>query len=98
MRALLLWLLFAFSIPVPAESGPAPNPSGKTRTYYIAAEDILWDFAPSGRDLMFNRPIPAPYTNTKFRKTHYVEYTDATFKVRKPQPEWMGILGPVIRA
>lgn len=97
-RALLLGLLFALSITVQAASRPSPNPPGKTRTYYIAAEDILWDFAPSGRDLMFNRPIPAPYSNTKFRKTHYVEYTDATFKVRKPQPEWMGILGPVIRA
>jgi len=27
-----------------------------------------------------------------------MEYTDASFSVRKPQPEWLGILGPVIRA
>ena len=33
-----------------------------------------------------------------FNKTRYIEYTDATFSVKKPQPEWLGILGPIIRA
>ena len=76
-----------------------PVAKGIVRSYYIAAEDVDWDYAPSGRDLMSGRPIPAPWTNkTVWRKTRYVEYTDDTFSVRKPQPEWLGILGPVIRA
>ena len=70
-----------------------------TRHYYIAAEDVTWDYAPSGMDLLGGRPIPAPWgISTKWPKTRFIEYTDATFSVRKPQPEWLGILGPIIRA
>jgi plastocyanin len=70
-----------------------------TRRYYIASEDVTWDYAPSGRDLLFGRPIPITWgQHTKWSKTRYIEYTDATFSVRKPQPEWLGILGPIIRA
>jgi hypothetical protein len=77
----------------------APFCSAATRHYYIAAEDVMWDFAPSGRDLIASRPIPQPWGGqTRWLKTRYIEYTDATFSVRKPQPDWLGILGPVIRA
>lgn len=70
-----------------------------TRHYFIAAENVSWDYAPSGLNLVEGRPIPSPWAaQTKWPKTRYIEYTDATFTVRKPQPEWLGILGPVIRA
>jgi manganese oxidase len=73
--------------------------SATVRHYYIAAEDVTWDYAPSGRDLLLARPIPQPWGGqTRWTKTRYIEYSDATFKVRKPQPEWLGILGPIIRA
>ena len=43
--------------------------------------------------------VPKPWAgNTRQQKVRYVEYTDDTFTARKPQPEWLGILGPVIRA
>jgi len=32
----------------------------QTRTYYIAAEDVEWDYAPSGKNLIKNIPINAP--------------------------------------
>jgi manganese oxidase len=71
----------------------------KTRTYYVAAENVVWDYAPAGKDPYTNEPIPAPYGGqTKYNKVRYIEYTDATFTVRKPQPIWLGILGPVLRA
>ena len=35
---------------------------------------------------------------TAFTKTRFFEYTDTTFTKKKPQPEWLGILGPIIRA
>jgi Multicopper oxidase len=73
--------------------------AAKTRHYYIAAEDVTWDYAPSGRDLIHGVPIPEPWSaQTRWAKTRYIEYADATFSTRKPQPVWLGILGPVIRA
>lgn len=70
----------------------------QTRTYYIAAENVTWDYAPAGKDPYTNKPIPSPYGDqTKYRKVRYIEYTDKTFTVKKTQPDWLGILGPVIR-
>ena len=69
-----------------------------TRHYYIAVEEVTWDYAPSGMDLLHGQGIPQPwFAQTRWKKTRFIEYTDATFSVRKPQPEWLGILGPVIR-
>ncbi len=75
----------------------SPNVEAKARHYYIAAENVIWDYAPSGRDLVHNRSVPAKWRNTKWKKIRYIEYTDETFAVRKPQPEWL-VLGPIIRA
>jgi manganese oxidase len=75
-----------------------------TRHYYVAAEDVEWDFAPSNQNLMHCHdpegcPIPDPWTDSHiFNKTRYIEYTDPTFTERKPTPEWLGVLGPTIRA
>ena len=71
----------------------------KTRHYYVQAEDVTWNFAPSGQDLLHGGPVPDPWTDSHiFEKTRYVEYTDGTFSHRKPQPQWLGVLGPIIRA
>lgn len=67
------------------------------RHYYIQAEDVSWDFAPTGQNLAHGGPIPAPYA-TVWGKVRYIEYTDGSFTTRKPQPAWLGILGPIIRA
>jgi len=70
-----------------------------TRHYFIAAEDVSWDYAPSKRDLIHGSHIPMPWgQQTRWPKTRFIEYTDSSFSVRTPQPEWLGILGPVIRA
>jgi hypothetical protein len=90
-RSFVLRLLFALII--------APASHAATRHYYIAAEDGIWDYAPSGQDLLHGQPIPLPWAaRLRWTKTRYIEYTDATFSVRKPQPQWLGILGPIIRA
>src|SRR6266705_808894 len=70
---------------------------GATREYFIAAEEVVWDFAPSGRNLVHGGPIPKPY-RTKWKKARYVQYTDGTFATQTPQPPWLGVLGPIIRA
>ena len=87
-RAIGLFLLFSASACLAA-----------TRHYSIAAEDVAWNYAPSGRNLLNRNPIPQPWAlKLEWPKTRYIEYTDDSFTDRKPQPEWLGILGPIIRA
>jgi hypothetical protein len=70
-----------------------------TRHYYIAAEDVTWDYAPSGMNLLNALPIRQPWSShLQWPKTRFMEYTDDTFTTKKPQPDWLGILGPIIRA
>ncbi|HEY1111633.1 MAG TPA: multicopper oxidase domain-containing protein [Opitutaceae bacterium] len=77
--------------------GKAPDPA-KTRHYYIAAESVLWDFAPSGREELCGGPLPVPVaSNRRTGKLRYVQYTDATFTARVLPTASLGILGPVLR-
>ncbi|MFQ5927899.1 MAG: multicopper oxidase domain-containing protein, partial [Terriglobia bacterium] len=83
----------------------------KTHTYYIAADEVEWDYAPSGIDQMMGTPF-GPFAKRftergpdrigkVYRKAIYREYTDETFTTLKPRPsEWehLGILGPLLRA
>lgn len=77
--------------------GKEPDPR-RTHRYYIAAEEESWDFAPTGRDEVHDRPLPrAVAGNRKGEKVRYVQYTDASFGTRVfPNPA-LGILGPVLR-
>src|SRR5262245_61521228 len=91
--------------------GSAPANGGRLRTYYIAADEVVWDYAPSGTNLAEGRAFndverpwmePGPHVaGRKAKKALYREYTDATFTTLKPRPpEWehLGFLGPLIRA
>ncbi|XP_023578498.1 ceruloplasmin [Octodon degus] len=82
------------------------------RHYYIAAEEIIWNYAPSGKDIFTNESLIAPESDSRvffeqgptriggsYKKLVYREYTDASFTKRKergPDDEHLGILGPVI--
>ncbi|XP_058406209.1 ceruloplasmin [Diceros bicornis minor] len=84
------------------------------RHYYIAAEEIIWNYAPSGRDTFTKEDLTAPGSDSEvffergatriggsYKKLVYREYTDASFvhrKERGPEEEHLGILGPVIWA
>jgi FtsP/CotA-like multicopper oxidase with cupredoxin domain len=89
----------------------APMASGKTRTYFIAADEVLWDYAPAGRNRISGEPFDdvakiwvergPDRIGPVYKKALYREYTDETFRTLKPPgPAWehLGILGPVIRA
>jgi len=93
-----------------APGGGAGHRPG-TRTYYIAADEVDWDYAPSGRDGITGEPFtgmskrymePGPgRVGRVWHKAIYREYTDSTFTTLKPRPaEWqhLGMLGPLIRA
>jgi manganese oxidase len=90
---------------------PVANEAGKIHTYYIAADEVEWDYAPSGMNKMMGMKFegyPLTYVEQGphrigkvYRKAIYREYTDESFAHLKPRaPEWehTGILGPVIRA
>src|ERR1700733_12103243 len=87
-----------------ASKKPTSSAAGKTRTYYIAADEVKWDYAPRGRDLTGTPSVENESnegTRTIFLKAIYREYTDANFtslKARPPEWEHLGILGPLIRA
>jgi manganese oxidase len=76
------------------------NSPAKVRHYYVAAEDVQWNYAPSGYDLIHagELPVGPRRAGVEWAKTRYIEYTDASFSKKKPQPPWLGILGPIIRA
>jgi hephaestin len=129
----LLALLFLMALVTGCgSSGSTATPTpGVTRTFFIAAEDVDWDYA-NGTDTNQIAGIPfaadpdaptftdnvtfgnissavtadpAAIANLRigkvYKKTLYIEYTDATFTTKKPVPaEWkhLGQLGPVIRA
>ena len=83
----------------------------QTRTYFVAADDVVWDYAPSGSNKISGKPFEGfeifvttatPMTLGRvYKKTVFHEYTDETFTRIKPRAaEWehLGILGPLIRA
>jgi FtsP/CotA-like multicopper oxidase with cupredoxin domain len=111
IRAVLLLPILACLLLVggyAAHRGPSP---GHARTYYVAADEVAWDYAPSGLDQIKDRPFDdtqRPFVEAGphwvghvAMKALYREYTDSTFKTLKPRPpSWqhLGLLGPVLRA
>src|SRR5450755_1184658 len=82
-----------------------PSPSqAQVRTYYIAADEVVWNYAPSGRDLIAQKALPPLMPlqlGWSYHKAIYREYTDASFRHLKPRPPedaYLGIMGPVIHA
>src|SRR2546423_14263253 len=68
------------------------------RIYYLAEEDTNWNYAPLGRDPVYDRSLPAPWgTTTASATARYVQSTDTPFTTRAPQPAWQGLLGPLLR-
>src|SRR5215469_11897255 len=84
--------------------------AGKTRTYYIAADEVNWDYVPLGRDEAMGHPfdeVGKVYTESGphrigrvYRKAIYREYTDASFSTLKARPsdqQYLGLMGPILR-
>lgn len=67
-----------------------------TRNYYLRAEPVQWDYAPTLKTDMTGNVIP--YSNTIIDRVLYFQYSDETYTTRVPQPDHYGDLGPPIRA
>jgi len=95
----------------PSDSDESTSAVGQVRTYFIAADEVVWDYAPDGINNITGQPfdeVASVYVQngpnrigSKYIKAIYREYTDGSFETLKPRPpEWehLGILGPVVRA
>ena len=102
------FLLVAALVAPPVRTQSSP-PRPRTRTYFIAADEVTWDYVPGGRDEITGTPYadtaffgkgPPRAMSTVYKKVLYREYTDSSFATLKPRPpEWahLGFLGPLLR-
>lgn len=94
-----------------AATGAAASSTGRERTYFIAADEVVWNYAPDGINDITGQPFDDEANvfvqagpsriGSAYTKCLYRGYTDATFTTRmerSPQDAYLGILGPVIRA
>lgn len=94
-----------------AEDEAQPTGEGRTRTYYVAADPVSWDYAPDKRDRITGEPFGEDAKvfvergpkriGSRYEKCLYRGYADDTFSAPQQRPageEYLGYLGPVIRA
>jgi len=92
-------------------SGAPFASDGTTRTYYIEADQVVWNYAPVGKNMITGKPfdqVADTYVQrgpgrigSRYIKCLYRGYTDGTFthlQQRPPEDQYLGLLGPVIRA
>lgn len=84
--------------------------SAVTRTYFIRIEEMSWNYAPTGMNMIHNRTLPEDEEASVFlqrgpqrigsvyKKAVYKQYTDALYRTEITKPEWLGFLGPLIMA
>jgi FtsP/CotA-like multicopper oxidase with cupredoxin domain len=94
-----------------AVGGGAFHSDGVTRTYYISADEVVWDYAPDHRNEITGKPFDRAADTyvasgrgrigSRYVKCLYRGYTGATFQKLESRPqdqEYLGFLGPVIQA
>lgn len=81
----------------------------RVRVYFIAADEVLWDYGPSGLNDAMGRPFDelekaymtsdAHRIGRVYKKAVYREYTDAKFQrlVERSSDAYLGIVGPILR-
>ncbi|XP_045694555.1 coagulation factor V [Phyllostomus hastatus] len=75
--------------------------NGNRKYYYIAAEEISWDYSKSAQSETDGEDDDVVPEGTVYKKVVFRKYLDSTFTQRDPRGEYeehLGILGPVIRA
>ncbi|XP_077596011.1 ferroxidase HEPHL1 isoform X2 [Stigmatopora nigra] len=96
-------LLFIFCLAV-------ERTRGRERVYYVGVIEDLWDYAPSGKNLLNNVDVAddehasiflergPQRIGSVYKKAMFRQYTNATYSQQSPRPTWLGFLGPVLRA
>jgi len=93
-----------------AVQGAPYHPTGVVRTYYVEADEVVWNYAPSGRNQITGEPFDETADvfvkrgpgriGSSYLKCLYRGYTDSSFSTRKQVPaseSYLGFMGPVIR-
>ncbi|CAO2636085.1 Ferroxidase HEPHL1, partial [Lemmus lemmus] len=92
---------------------PSEPPYGMLRTFFIAAEEVEWDYAPNKNwefekqhldagghgDIFMNHT--ENWIGSQYKKVVYREYTNGEFveiKARPPREDHLQLLGPMIHA
>ncbi|KAM8953158.1 ceruloplasmin [Pelodytes ibericus] len=82
----------------------------KERTYFIAIKEINWDYAPSEMNIISGNPVADDEHASQFlmrdktrigrvyKKAVYLQYTNDSYTEEIKKPEWLGFLGPILRA
>jgi FtsP/CotA-like multicopper oxidase with cupredoxin domain len=76
----------------------------RERVHYIAAVEVVWNYAPLHMNPIAGTPLPRlkpTQIGWTYHKAMYREYTDATFTTlarTSPADRYLGMTGPVIRA
>ncbi len=104
-------IVFAGWVGVGGCGGEESAVDARVRTYFIAADQVAWDYAPQERNLVSGKPFGeaenvfvrrgADRIGSVYRKSVFRAYTDASFRTLAPRPaKWahLGMLGPVIHA
>ncbi|XP_040205015.1 ceruloplasmin isoform X1 [Rana temporaria] len=83
---------------------------GKDREYFIGIQEIYWDYAPSGKNIISGNPIDkdehasiylqqgAKRIGNIYKKASYFQFTNGLYTEQVKKPDWLGSLGPIIRA
>lgn len=96
------------TVVVLSDNGDGVKINGKERAYFLKAETVEWDYAPSGINLCTGRNYTEDEEifvkegfGSKYKKAVFREYTDGSFTKTKPLPPeqvHMGLLGPPLYA
>ncbi|KAF6390130.1 hephaestin [Rhinolophus ferrumequinum] len=83
---------------------------GATRVYYLGIQEVQWNYAPKGRNVITNQTLDNDTVasgflksdknriGSSYKKTVYKEYRDGSYMHEMAQPAWLGFLGPVLQA
>ena len=77
-------------------AGGGPTSGGVVRRYYVSADPVVWDYAPTGRNQITGKSFdsdartfvaPGPgRIGSRYLKCMYRAYTDASFAPRQQRP------------
>uniref|UniRef100_A0A3Q1G193 ferroxidase n=1 Tax=Acanthochromis polyacanthus TaxID=80966 RepID=A0A3Q1G193_9TELE len=91
-------------------SSAVEGKSSRERVYYVGIIEDFWDYAPSGKNLLNGKDVEndehasvflerGPHRiGSVYKKAMYRQYTDATYTRQAPRPDWLGYMGPILRA